>query len=118
MAFTVRDFHSLVRLLEQRPEWRAQLRRLLLSQELLRLPRLVRQLSADVQKLQQTTAELVGSQKATEQRLQRLEEVTARLVEAQEHAEQRLQRLEEVTARLAEAQVRTEEVVRELVQTV
>ncbi|MDR7600651.1 MAG: hypothetical protein QN191_11925, partial [Armatimonadota bacterium] len=97
MAFTVRDFHSLVRLLEQRPEWRAQLRRLLLSQELLRLPRLVRQLSADVQKLQQTTAELVGSQKATEQRLQRLEEVTARL---------------------AEAQVRTEEVVRELVQTV
>jgi len=99
----------------------------------------VRQLSADVQKLQQTTAELVGSQKATEQRLQRLEEVTARLVEAQEHAEQRLQRLEEVTARLveaqehaeqrlqrleevtarlAEAQVRTEEVVRELVQTV
>ncbi|MDR7564805.1 MAG: hypothetical protein QN185_03780, partial [Armatimonadota bacterium] len=82
MAFTVRDFHSLVRLLEQRPEWRAQLRRLLLSQELLRLPRLVRQLSADVQKLQQATAELVEAQKGTERRLQRLEDVVAELVGA------------------------------------
>ncbi|MDR7531682.1 MAG: hypothetical protein QN213_13070, partial [Armatimonadota bacterium] len=82
MAFTVRDFHSLVRLLEERPEWRAQLRRLLLSQELLRLPRLVRQLSADVQKLQQATAELVEAQKGTERRLQRLEDVVAELVGA------------------------------------
>ncbi len=116
MAFTVRDFHSLVRLLEERPEWRAQLRRLLLSQELLRLPRLVRQLSADVQQLQQTVSQLVEAQKDAERRLQRLEEVTARLAGAQEQTEQRLQRLEEVTTSLAEAQRRTEQTVARLVE--
>lgn len=38
MPFTVEEFHDLVRLLEQRPEWRAALRRLVLSDELLALP--------------------------------------------------------------------------------
>ncbi|MCX7623940.1 MAG: hypothetical protein N2Z82_09365, partial [Thermomicrobium sp.] len=38
VSFTVEDFTDLVRLLEQYPEWRAQLRRLLLSEELLTLP--------------------------------------------------------------------------------
>ena len=38
MAFTVRDFRDLVELLEQHPEWRAELRRLVLTEELLALP--------------------------------------------------------------------------------
>jgi hypothetical protein len=44
MPFSVEDFHDLVRLLAEHPEWRAELRQLVLSDELLELPALVRQL--------------------------------------------------------------------------
>lgn len=45
MAFTIADFHDLIRLLEEHPEWRAELRRFILPQELLDLPMLVSQLA-------------------------------------------------------------------------
>jgi hypothetical protein len=38
MAFTVQDFHDLITLVVQHPEWRAELRRLVLTEELLALP--------------------------------------------------------------------------------
>ena len=38
MPFTIEDFHDLVRLVTERPEWRADLRRLVLTDELLSLP--------------------------------------------------------------------------------
>ena len=38
MPFTVDDFHDLIRLVETRPEWRAELRRLVLTNELLAVP--------------------------------------------------------------------------------
>lgn len=38
MSFTVDDFHDLLRVLEERPEWRAELRRVVLTEDLLRLP--------------------------------------------------------------------------------
>ncbi len=38
MPFTVSDFHDLVEIVERQPEWRAELRRLVLTEELLRLP--------------------------------------------------------------------------------
>lgn len=38
MSFRVEDFHDLLRLLEERPEWRAELRRVVLTEDLLRLP--------------------------------------------------------------------------------
>ena len=38
MAFTVQEFRRLVQILEQHPEWRAELRRLVLTEELLTLP--------------------------------------------------------------------------------
>src|SRR5919108_419846 len=60
MAFTVEEFQDLIRLLQERPEWRADLRRLVLSDELLALPELVR--------------ELVQAQQRTEVRVGRLEE--------------------------------------------
>jgi hypothetical protein len=44
VAFTVGDFHDLIRLLAEHPEWRAELRRHVLSDELVELPSLVRQL--------------------------------------------------------------------------
>jgi len=115
MPFTIEDFGDLIRLLGQHPEWQAELRRQVLSEELLELPALVRQ--------------LINAQAGTEQRLGRLETVVERLVEAQARTEQRLaelaeaqartdgrlerieaglERLEAVVERLAEAQGRTE----------
>ncbi|HID06694.1 MAG TPA: hypothetical protein EYP10_06050 [Armatimonadetes bacterium] len=44
MPFTVDEFKDLVRILEAHPEWREELRRLLLTDELLRLPEIVCQL--------------------------------------------------------------------------
>ena len=49
MPFTIDDFQDLLRLLEQRPEWRAELRRQVLTDELLELPAIVRDL-AEAQK--------------------------------------------------------------------
>lgn len=83
MSFTVDDFHDLVRLLGQHPEWQAELRRQLLTDELLELPALVRQLAE--------------AQVRTEQRLDaltaRVDALTARvdtLVEAQVRTENQL----------------------------
>lgn len=59
MAFKIADLRDLVRILEEKPEWREELRRLLLTDELLALPALVR--------------ELAEAQKKAEERLMRLE---------------------------------------------
>jgi len=67
MAFTVSDFSDLARLLEEHPEWRSELRRLLLSDELLTLPQALR--------------ELVEVQRRAEDRLSRLETAVQNLAE-------------------------------------
>ena len=94
MPFTVEEFRDLLRILEERPEWRAELRRIVLTDALLTLPELVRSLAE--------------AQARTEIRLGRLEEVVASLADAQARTEIRLGRLEEVVASLADAQRRTE----------
>lgn len=73
MVFEVNDYHQLVDLLRKHPEWREELRRLLLSEELLTMPQLMRQ-------IEQTIAEIVEMQKRTEQ-------VVAELSEAQKRSE-------------------------------
>ena len=45
MAFAVQDFHDLSRLLDEHPEWQAELRRRVLTDELLELPALVRRIA-------------------------------------------------------------------------
>jgi hypothetical protein len=90
MSFTVQDYHDLVDLLEKRPQWRSDLRRLLLSDDLLALP-------AIVDKLAITVSELAEAQKRTEARI-------AELVEAQQHTEQQVAaltaRVDALTARV------------------
>lgn len=107
MAFTVQDYTDLVRLLAEHPEWRPELRQLVLSDELLSLPEIVRELAA--------------AQRQSEARLTRLETVVAELTEAQRQSEARLAgvearltRLETVVAELTEAQKRTEARLEEL----
>ena len=116
MPFDVRDFHDLVRLLEAHPEWRAELRRLVLSEELLRLPELVRELVEAQSRTQQQLEELGRRVNGLADRVDRLAAQIEALTAAQARAEERLSRLEErvdrleeAVARLTEAQARAEE---------
>ena len=84
MPFTVEDFHDLVRLLEERPEWREELRRLVLTPELLALPEQIAALRA-----------------RSEQQFQALTAQVAALTEAQHRTETEVRGL-------AEALLRTE----------
>jgi outer membrane murein-binding lipoprotein Lpp len=128
VAFTVEDVQDLIRLLAERPEWRAQLRPLILGDEFDRLPRIVEELAEAQRRTEQRLEELAEAQRRTEQRLEELGRRVDELAEAQRRTEQRVeelaeaqrrteQRLEELGRRvdeLAEAQRRTEQRVDEL----
>jgi methyl-accepting chemotaxis protein len=86
VPFTVEDFQDLVRLLEQRPEWRAELRRLVLSDELLTLPDIVRALAAAQERTEARLDQLAAAQERTEARLEQL-------AAAQERTETQLREL-------------------------
>ena len=102
MPFTVQDFHDLVRLLEEHPEWQAELRRLLLSRELLEMPVRIQ--------------ELLQAHRAAEERLRRIETAVAQLVESRQETERRLQRLEATVAQLAKGQEELRATVAQLIE--
>jgi hypothetical protein len=85
MSFTVADFHDLVRLVEERPEWRAELRRLVLTEELLALPDQVARLRSDTEHgFQQLTAQMAGltaAQARTEEQMKALSQAQSRTEE-------------------------------------
>jgi hypothetical protein len=88
MAFTVQDLHDLITLVTQHPEWRVELRRLVLTEELLALPQIVHDLSEAQQRTEQQIAQLVEAQQRTEQQI-------AQLVEAQWRTERQIVRLQD-----------------------
>ena len=59
MPFTVEEFRDLVRILEEKPEWRAELRRHVLTEELLSLPEQVAALRAETERRFQEMAATV-----------------------------------------------------------
>lgn len=70
------DFHEVIRLLEEHPEWQAELRRVLLTKDLLALPEQMTQLTSTVRELAATQARteqqlstLVAAQARTEQQI-------------------------------------------------
>jgi hypothetical protein len=91
MPFTIEEFRDLVRILEDKPEWRADLRRLALTDELLSLPEQLAELRVHSERRFQ---ELAEAQTRTETKV-------AELAEAQARTEVRV-------AELTEAQARTE----------
>ena len=98
----IKDFHDIVRLLEQHPEWRAELRRLVLTEELLALPEQVAQLIRQV-------AMLTEAQSRTDTRLEGLTEAQMRtearleaLIEAQIRTDARLGALTEDVKRMGD----------------
>ena len=80
MPFELRDFQDLVQLLRDHPEWREELRALLLTQELLTLPTLVRDLTATVARLAERMDQLT-------ERQDQLTATVARLAEGQQRLE-------------------------------
>jgi len=103
VAFTVSDFHDLVQLLEQHPEWRAELRRLVLTEDELGLSAALERLAdaqarAD-QRLEAAVAALTEAQARTEEGLaklaERLERFTVRVDERFDRVDERFDRVEE-----------------------
>ncbi|MER3401033.1 MAG: hypothetical protein C4313_07880, partial [Thermoflexus sp.] len=94
MAFTLRDFGDLLRILDRHPEWLEALRQRLLTEELLATPKALRTLSRRWGRVEKALGALVEAQRRTEQAL-------AALTEAQ-------QRTERALAELAEAQRRSD----------
>jgi hypothetical protein len=104
MAFTVEDFRGLMRLLEQHPEWREELRRQVLTEELLALPEIVRDLAA--------------AQTRTEARLDQLAERVDQLAERLDQLAGRVDQLAGRIDELAQAQARTEQALTQLAERV
>ncbi|GIW13251.1 MAG: hypothetical protein KatS3mg062_0690 [Tepidiforma sp.] len=108
MAFSVEDVQDLIRLLAERPEWRAQLRPLILGDEFDRLPRIVQELAEAQRRTEQRTEELAEAQRRTEQR-------TEELAEAQRRTERQVQqlaaRVDDLTARMERVEQQIEKLV-------
>lgn len=91
----ITDFHDVVRLLEQHPEWRAELRRLVLTEELLALPDQIAELTKQVTRLTEAQARI-------EERQARTEEWQTHTEEWQTRTEARLDSLTGVVKRLSD----------------
>lgn len=104
----ITDFHDVVRLLEQHPEWRAELRRLILTEELLALPDQIAELTKQVTRLTEAQARVEERLVRTEERLVRTEEGLVRTEERLVQIEEWQARTEEWQAQIEERQARTE----------
>lgn len=102
MVFRVDDFHDLVRLLQERPEWRAELRRLVLTDELLAVPEQIDRLR---QETDHRFGELAGSLAALTARVdglaQHMEALTGRMDGLAQHMEALTGRMDALTAQMS-----------------
>jgi outer membrane murein-binding lipoprotein Lpp len=87
MPFELHDFQELVRSLQDHPEWREELRALLLTQELLTLPALAQQLTETVARLAE------GQERLTA----RMDQLTARMDQLTARVDQLTQRMDQLT---------------------
>ena len=78
MPFSVEEFRDLLRILEQRPEWRAELRGLVLADELLTLPEQMASLRAETERRFQ---QLLDAQRRLEERMLGLADQVAKLTD-------------------------------------
>ncbi|QWK09852.1 MAG: hypothetical protein KNN16_10790 [Thermoflexus hugenholtzii] len=106
MAFTVKDFEDLLRILDRYPHWREELRRRILLEELEQLPRAHRRLSVRMGRIEKALAALAETVRKMAQDQRRhataLTKLRKEVAEARAEADRRF-------AELAEAQRRTEE---------
>ena len=105
MAFTVSDVRDLLRVLRENPEWKEEVRRELLGEEILSLPALVRQNSEAIDRLAE---QMTRSEARLEGVEARLEGVEARLEGVETRLEGVEARLEGVETRLGGVETRLE----------
>ena len=102
MVFTVKDYQDLARLLREHPEWREELRRLVLSEELLALPEIVRELALAQRRTEEGVGALAAAQQRTEERVNTLTEQVRLLTEGQERLTEQVRLLTEGQQRLTD----------------
>ena len=134
MAITVNDLHDLIKLLEEQPEWRAEIRRVLLTSDLLQLPELVREI-ADLQRqhgreiadIRSNIAQIVEIQRRHSQileqnsrHIEKVEQQIAELTEIQrrhsqilEQNSRHIEKVEQQIAELTEIQRRHSQILEE-----
>jgi len=95
MAFTVAEFRDLVRILEEQPQWRAELRRVLLTDELLELPQVVGEMA-------ETQRAMGQQQRSLTEQVQHLTERVDTLTEQVQHLTERMDALTERVDTLTE----------------
>ena len=106
MTTPIATFEDILTALEQNPPWRAEMRRLVLEEEFLRLPDDVRELRQSISELAKVVREFVA---ATDARLDRLEAGQARLESDVTELKAGQVRLEAGQAELKAGQVRLED---------
>jgi predicted RNase H-like nuclease (RuvC/YqgF family) len=99
MAFAVEEFRDLLALLREHPEWKAELRREILGEELLSLPELVRENTVAIRELRESIQELRASD---EQLRQSDEELRASVQELRESVQELRESVQELRESVAE----------------
>ena len=95
MSFTVSEFRDLIQLLEQQPTWRAELRRWVLTDELLALPQTVHELAEAQRRTEERLGQLAGHMAALTQRIDQLTAWIEQLTESQLRIGSGLEQLKE-----------------------
>jgi cell division protein FtsB len=113
MPFELRDFQDLVRLLREHPDWREELRALLLTQELLTLPGFVRELAAGQERLIETVAQLTVR---LDQLTARMDQLTARMDQLTARMDQLTARMDQLTARMDQLAARMDQLTETVAQ--
>lgn len=108
LTFAVDDIRDMLRVLEEHPEWRAELRRALLTDEFLQLPALVSALTEALSRLTDRVDALAQAQARTDRQISVLTERVDALAEAQARTDRQLSVLTDRVVALGEAQARTD----------
>jgi hypothetical protein len=95
MSFTIEDFRDLVGILQQHPEWRAELSRWVLSEELLSLPQAVRELAEAQRRTEERISQLVQTQEGLARQVSDLARQVSDLARQDEVLSQRMTQLDE-----------------------
>ena len=95
--FTVSDFRDLVQLLDQHPDWREEMRRLVLTDEVLSLPSAVREL---VEAQHRTEARMDQLTERMDQLTERMDQLTVRMDQLTVRMDQLTERMDQLTVRM------------------
>ena len=111
--FTVSDFRDLVHLLDEHPDWREELRRLVLTDEVLSLPKTMHEL-AEAQcrtevRMDQLAERMDQLTARMDQLAERMDQLTARMDQLAERMDQLAERMDQLTERMDQLTARMDQ---------